>query len=337
MDRELVKEILTLLGKKRDIRSTEPLFADKRYKPVRFSTGNFQAIKPGSAGRKICCVDGSNMELIAAPDFSVQLIRTCAVVYKDNKREGMKRDEFYVLVSTKGEGEGMSYSVQTYPDRTGRIELDMYDETMRTGRERVVLGKVGELVRSLAEVEVKRAALSELGEGDMIIRDGCLEPKLTLEEEMFKRLFDEAKDVVLLGLSKTTDMLTDSGQSLPGALNAQAPDGAWMYYPLAESKTDLGIGIVKLHRKSAYTFRLDFLKQHTNRIGDACNELAHHSCDPVFIGYPYGLVEAHRGAKISGAERQQLLTVFKARAGKDWQKIESGMRAADAHEVLDRT
>jgi hypothetical protein len=213
----------------------------------------------------------------------------------------------------------------------------MYDETMRTGRERITLSKVGELMRSLAEVDMAQKELAKLKSGDVLIRDGCLEPKLTFEEERFKRLFECAGGVVMLGLSKTTDMLTDSGQSLPSALRQQAPAGAWLYSPLARSSTEIEIGAVKLHPKSDYVFRLDFLKDQAGRIRETCNELASHSADPVFIGYPYGLTAAHKGALISSAERAQLVTVFKARAGKAWLKIERGMRGSDAHDVLDRT
>jgi hypothetical protein len=335
MDRKVMDDLLSVLGKDMDVSSTMPYFADKRYKAVSFSSSNFKKLE-AAGGPAICSVDGSNMQLMAAPHFSLQLIRTCAVVYRKNIREAMHRDEMYVLVSTERDGESIRYDVQTFPEKYS-FKVDRQDQTMRVGQESVALSKVCELVRSLAEVEMAKQMLGKLKEGDVLVRDGSLEPKLTQEKEAFMQLFDNSRNVALVGLSKTTDLLTDSGQSVPAALNSMAPGGAWMYHPLAMSVGLTELAAVKLNEKSTHVFRLDFLKSQSERVREVCRVLAHHSTDPVFLGYPYGLIEAHKGALISAQERTQLLTIVKARAGEQWTKIEGQLRGADAHDVLDRT
>ena len=63
--------------------------------------------------------------------------------------------------------------------------------------------------------------------------------------------------------------------------------------------------------------------------------LAANSTDPVFLGYPYGLVESDRFARVSNRERECIRTMFMAKAGNRWGFIEKGSRSVDAHSVLD--
>ena len=57
--------------------------------------------------------------------------------------------------------------------------------------------------------------------------------------------------------------------------------------------------------------------------------------DPVFIGYPYGLIEADKNARISNQEKDMLLTLFSTKFGKDWERIKESLSNIDAHEILD--
>ena len=56
--------------------------------------------------------------------------------------------------------------------------------------------------------------------------------------------------------------------------------------------------------------------------------------DAVFLGYPYGLIEADKNARISNQEKGMLLTLFSAKFGKDWEKIKDSISNVDAHEIL---
>ena len=56
--------------------------------------------------------------------------------------------------------------------------------------------------------------------------------------------------------------------------------------------------------------------------------------DPVFIGYPYGLVEADRIARISNQEKESLKTMFLVKLRN--KNIEKYLSSVNAHEILDR-
>ena len=63
--------------------------------------------------------------------------------------------------------------------------------------------------------------------------------------------------------------------------------------------------------------------------------MANNCNDSVFIGYPYGLIEADKNARVSNNEKNMLLTLFSAKFGKDWEKIKESLSNLDAHEILD--
>ena len=66
----------------------------------------------------------------------------------------------------------------------------------------------------------------------------------------------------------------------------------------------------------------------------AINEIASNCCDPIFVGYPYGLVEADRIARVSNQEKESLKTIFLVKLRN--KNIEKYLNAANAHEILDK-
>ncbi len=57
--------------------------------------------------------------------------------------------------------------------------------------------------------------------------------------------------------------------------------------------------------------------------------------DPVFPGYPYGLLVADKFARVSNNEKEYIQTIIKSNAGKNWAKIKKYMNSFDAHSILD--
>jgi hypothetical protein len=340
MARDILDEVLEALTNSRKKPAPERQcadFFDKRYKPIPLSKENFHLIGKAPS-RGMAFIDGSNVEILGAPDFSLQLIRTYATVHRENKREFAEKKEFFVLASVE-KGETTEYRINSFPEGFECITIEAFDETLKTGNERVAVSRVGELVRSIAEIKESINVLSKLGAGDLVVRDGTLQPRLSFEAEYFKDLFSAARkrEIAVAGLAKTTDLITDNGASLVAALEEMAPDGAWYYWPVVENSNSVHqaeIFLVKLHALSKYVFRAEIDKEADHEI--VLSNLAANSTDPVFLGYPYGLVEAHRSAKINFQERLQLRTMLQAKAGTSWTSIEKSVRSLDAHDVLDR-
>ena len=110
------------------------------------------------------------------------------------------------------------------------------------------------------------------------------------------------------------------------------------YFPLVENKNPLhpaDIYITKLNSKSRYCFKLEVYNKIRYSINQIASLLKNNSRDPVFLGYPYGLIEADRFARVSNSETEYLRMRIKAAAGKGWEDIETSLHAVDAHSVLD--
>ncbi|MBU1849504.1 MAG: hypothetical protein KKH40_02140 [Nanoarchaeota archaeon] len=95
----------------------------------------------------------------------------------------------------------------------------------------------------------------------------------------------------------------------------------------------INISFAKLHEKSKYIFRIDVSEQ--NKTKDVCEILLNMAKDPVFIGYPYGLIETDGVARVSNREKEYLKTKLMVYFKRDQQKIKDCISSQDAHDILD--
>ena len=116
--------------------------------------------------------------------------------------------------------------------------------------------------------------------------------------------------IVICALSKTCELFTDKGNSILSLLNEIQPDKEWYYYPITKTNQKYEILFIKLNEKSKYIFRLDVLNKDMGKVEQVLSLLKSNSKDPVFLGYPYGLIEADRFARISNEELELLKTKF---------------------------
>jgi hypothetical protein len=90
-----------------------------------------------------------------------------------------------------------------------------------------------------------------------------------------------------------------------------------------DKKAKIKLLVVKLHAKAKVAFRFE-----SNDIPhDLLSSLAELS-DPVFFGYPYGLIEADRGARVTNEEKNYFKTLITAKSGFEEDII--------SHEILDK-
>ena len=267
----------------------------------------FNPIK-GSNG-KISFVDGGNAELLSAANFSLQFIRVYSCTYDNNKRIGSSKKEFYSLITAKDVQGKIFYEIENFDTDMNVKEINSLDPKL-TNNHRLEPAKVGELVRKLAELK----HMTELN--GIIVRDGDLEAQTEPEEQYLRQLKG-----TIIGLSKTVSLLTDSGNSAVTVLNAISPEGSW-YYECAQ-----GIGFAKFHPSSKHVFRIDSFGDVHNALGI----LESNATDPVFLGYPYGLIEADKFARVSNHEAQQLKLVLMTKGG---EKFRLYLSSKDAHDIL---
>ncbi|MFH2027746.1 MAG: hypothetical protein ABIJ08_01275 [Nanoarchaeota archaeon] len=303
----------------------------KDLKSYDISKDNFYEINDVESDAKIVFIDGGNSEILSAANFSLQLIRVYYTIYQNNERIKADKKEFYVLINSLGLGDKIDFKTEIFPINYSfsSFSFDSMDKNLRQGNNRIKVSKIGEVIRKLAEIKVAEDVVDELNKGDVIVRDGDLDIKLIHEKEFYGRLFQKSseKGVVICGLSKTSDLFTIKGNSLLIELRENSPYGEWYHL-------DGGQYVVKLNKNADYVFRFDVYG--TDNVDYVLGLLKNNSMDPVFLGYPYGLIEADRLGRVTNNEIDALKIQFIAKAGDKWEKIRKYLATNDAHTILDK-
>ncbi|MCP8310330.1 MAG: DNA double-strand break repair nuclease NurA [Candidatus Methylarchaceae archaeon HK02M1] len=341
-----------------------PFFSNPDYKSIPFNKDSFRPIKSSKSDKKIAFIDGGNQEVLGAPNFSVQINRVCFNIFKGKERirevKIPKRIEFFsTTYSTFREGE-IFYDTMIFPLHTDFASLlpdekdlsfNSWDRTVTLGTQRADIERVASIARRFAEWQFSQHVIEqELREGDVIVMDGTLQTALTNEGKYCRRLYQLAnsKGVLVTGLSKTSQLYTDTGLSLIGAIYKLSLDSSTLhskwYLSVAEAMSpnhDAMILVVKLHEVSEHIFRYEiqrgqFLNLSPQEIEEILAQLALNSSDVSFPGYPYGLIDADKFARIRNDEvghYQSMLLSEISKLGK-WEKFVRHIHAVDSHNVL---
>lgn len=281
----------------------------------------FRSIESDSTG-KILFVDGGQCSIVEAPNFSLQFIRACAVAYEDGKRVAINKFEYHVLITVIEKEGKIWYKTKLYNSEINIPLIAQDDQSLSTGGRPVEITSVGLVVRKILELEIMCQIGRTLETGDVIVRDGDLDKHCEAERKWWDQL--KEMDLYILGLAKTTQSITSMGGTANSVLLKEGPSGVW-YYAHSEN-----IGFVKLHEKSEYVFRLDYLGSL-----NGLKQMVAYSSDPIFYGYPYGLILADRFARVTNKEKEYLQMVFMHNAQGKYKDILLHMKSVDAHSILD--
>ncbi len=324
-------------------------FSDQNYAPFSFDIKNFQLIENRTSGGKMAFIDGGSSEIIKSSNFSLNLIRVYYAIYENNKRVKSKKSEFYSFISAKNIDNELFYNVDfiklnnennIIPSNEDLL-FSSQDETIRQGITRASISSVANIIRRFSEIKMAANIIDDLNENDIIVLDGSLQCTYTNEKKYFGGLYRKSaeKNVIICGLSKTMTLMTDKGNSIANALNKFNFEGKWAYHPVADIKNpqhEAEMSFVKLHEKSRHIFRFEIYKEQKEKLMETICLLSDNCRDPVFFGYPYGLIDADKNARVPDQEKDMLLTLFSAKFGKDWGKVRNSLSNIDAHDILDK-
>ena len=290
----------------------------------------FTPISAALSSSTVVFVDGGNGELLKGPNVSVQFVRIYATWYHLNARVKRELKERVVVVVAQKKDLDLSFETKVFDidgNELSAQSFDAFDPALSFGGRRADPSSVAGYVRKLLELGFAEHIIEQLKENDILVRDGDLEPYGAAVEERVKflRLVADKKKVIVLGLSKTSTLCTDLGNSATHVLSTIAPSGSWLYYSGGR------VGFVKLHPKSDYVFRCDILQQDRDFLLKAVPLLAANSEDPAMLGYPYGLIEADKFAQVPNDELAQLRLRFAVQSKEAFKSIQ---HAVDAHDIL---
>lgn len=318
--------IIQLLGSRLERQSSAVLVGSHGRIPLR--PEYFSEIVPSSGG--VVFVDSGSGEILFGPNVCVSFIRTCVLEYEKNVRVARSVSEYFLSVIAVKRNLDLGFQVDLFSKEGALLrsfEFDAQDPAFALSGLRADPLAVVSAVRKFLEFELVGDALSKLSKGGVVVRDGDLDARGALLESARLSLRTAAlsKGVAVIGLSKTSRLCTDSGDSAVVAVRSIAKDGSWLYFAGGE------VGFVKLHRLSKYVFRFDAFAE-KDAVKAAAGVLALNSSDPAFLGYPYGLLDADKTAQVTKAELAELRLRFAVQSGEKFKVFES---AIDAHGILD--
>lgn len=321
---EFLSEIKNYLDIK-DIGSHVYLSND-RYECYEIKNENFKKISP--CANQCVFIDGGNTELVSSPNFSLSLIRIAAAAYNGKEKLFSKRLEFFCVVRTVVEDK-LYYEVKTLGGNKKTIRFDAYDSTISEGIHKARISKIAGVVRRFAELEFA----SELS--GLTVIDGTLQKSFTGEEEYLNKLFGTGRTVV--GFTKSNTLISDKGWPVSQVLLRNTSLEKW-WYRIASSKHQdhrADIYFAKLNEKADRVFRIEVFNGSKHEFSETANALAANAVDIAFPGYPYGLIEADRLARISNAETEIMKIRTRALIGKNWKQLDDFEKNINTHDVLD--
>lgn len=304
----------------------DPLFRDNRYFTHPIDDKHFYEIKTND-NIPIAFVDGGNACIYSSQSFSISLIRLyLSSTFHINMP---RRIEFYALVYPLPSG---LFASELFPitgivlDKT-YLQFDPCDPGIRDGNFAADISKIPGYIRRFAEWDLCKRVISQMNEG-LVVKDGSLQTGVTNEYFFVEPVYSLALDrgIYFCGISKTSSIYTTTGKNLMAVLKKRSRLPVWYYYIAESTHPDhkANIYAAKLHANSSHIFRIDMLKG--QQIEKVIWPLLINSTDYRFPGYPYGLIEADRNARVTEAETRCLRALFHASLGSD----------IDPHEMLNR-
>ena len=341
MYNEIVEKILKSLDENL-VTASYPKFSEKGYRAHKIDAKNFHEIKKSNASKRIAFIDGGNAEIIGSANFSLNLIRLCYVVYQNNKKIMAKQFDIFAFVQALDKNNEIYYKTSFFNIKNS-VELDeisfsSFDHTLMIGLNRAGIGSVANAIRRFSELKLAKLVADEKI-SDVIVLDGSLQGTLTNENKYLVEVYGSCSknNVVLTALSKTSSLFTDNGNLLSVVLDNISILQAWFYYPIVEidnANHKAEMFFAKFHDKSKHIFKFEIFNVQRAKAEEIVNVLASNCVDPTFIGYPYGLVEADRIARISNNEKESLKTMFLIKLKN--KNIDKYLSSVNAHEILDR-
>ena len=334
---ELIKRINSVFNINLD--GVKPVFSEKDYQGLLISKDNFHRISVLTPKRKVVFVDGGNVELFNNSSLSIQKIRVYACVFDNDKKVFSRRKDFFMLALSDFKDESIFYNVSLFPN-VFSFTVDSSDPLLKQGVARVSISRMGDLVRRFLELWFAAELTNEFKDSIFVL-DGTLKPFFPNEVDFLNRLFDSAlrNNVLISALAKTSTIMTNKNLPLSFVLNKLSSSvdfKSWFYHPIVLNKNEdhkAEIFFVKLNDSSRYVFRFEIFNKQLSCAEEVISTLAFYSSDVSFPGYPYGLIDADRFARISKDESSVLRLRLLSLLSRSVRESESSL---NAHDVLDR-
>ncbi|MBR9676484.1 DNA double-strand break repair nuclease NurA [Candidatus Woesearchaeota archaeon] len=330
---ELLKKIKKHLELRRD--SNKTFFDKQNYEVKSLVREDFISLKETTPKKKFFFIDGGNQDVLFSNSYSLSYNKVCAASFEDNKRRVDKKT-FFVLSVLEAKDEKLTYQIYS-DDESLEFFVDANDSSLSEKSKRANPQRISSLAREVAEISYAKKICDE-NTDSVIVLDGVLlannEHKKNVLESLY--LCAAKNNNVVCAVAKTSGLVTSTATPLSQKLSSLTDEEVWAY-ELATSKHEFHkatIYLAKLHPRSKHAFRFEILRNQKSAAQEVLSGLLAYSKDPVFYGYPYGLIVADDSARVSNHEVDVIRTKTLAKLRND-SAILSSLREVDAHQILD--
>jgi hypothetical protein len=329
-------EKINLHCKRKCTNEQKLIINNKNYISIPVSSNNFYSIERKMSKKRFAFLDGGNQNIFSEPNVSVDVIRIYFCIFEEDKKIKSKKYDFLtVTTSEENEKNEIVYKseiiceneLKNKIDFCSALLFDPKDETLKNGFFDAKITEIASKIRRYLELFLAKEVIeNHLERFETIILDGTLQQTIVNEKlfiDKLKKASEEKKVLVVLA-SKTTNVHTNSGMNYDELLNTNAKEikmHRFVYYPgfiINSQSHDAEIYFAKLHEKSNIILRFELFKKDSANIDiiKLFSQIAFFAKDPVILGYPYGLVDADKFARITNQESEFLRTIFFARTNK---------------------
>lgn len=298
-----------------------PVLSSGDYESQPLDPRHFHPVSPRFPAGQVGFLDAGNNEIVSTPAVAIGWVRIYWSVFK-GERKLRHRLRNHLVVVRRAEGDPW-LAAEVYPVEGGAPLRFRFPPPLPPGEptRSPLAGGIGAVRRHL-EWQATLELLQTLRPGDLAVRDGTLEAEGGTDDPAREALaVAEEREVLLVGLSKSCALLTASGLPLLSALALMEQErgvpSPWVYHPLGRPRRETlpHITVVRLHPSSAHLFRLDLPFWAGERAEEVAALLAAYARDPALLGYPYGLLDADRHARVPEKEVNLLRRVAEQEMG----------------------
>jgi len=275
----------------------------------------------------LCFIDGGNGEIVGSSAFSLNYNKISQVFFSGTKYLNSKTESFFSL--SKKTDSTISFEIDP-EKRFDNLNEDVscYDSCC--------------IIRSCAELD----SATHVSNCSIVVLDGSFDSDKYCTP-YFEKLKQKciSSQIVLLGLSKTSGIVTNKGRSVSFVLSELSKtrsnhalnntSNMWLY-----SQKIIQEGFetcfVKLHPKSEHVLRVDFLSEQKEFLHNSLENISVNCSDPTFFGYPFGLIMADDFARVSKQDISELKAEALVKLGKHSEIVEEASKSSDAHSILDK-
>tara|TARA_Y100000310_G_scaffold100146_1_gene97997 strand:+ start:1190 stop:2122 length:933 start_codon:yes stop_codon:yes gene_type:complete len=295
--------------------------AIKREENIELDISKFNEIKDLETNSAITFIDGGSAEIFNNINMSFGIIRTAFATFQKNIRSDSKTFDFYFLIKTINKEDKVLFNAEVFNfnNKDNILSETIFEFEIKETSEHhnTEITKISDNLRRLLEIKTAEF-IQQNQKVDFIVLDGNLQIDSKKEKEYLGKIHS------IQALSKSSHVISKQGLLYSNILNNNKLNYTW-YYELIDN-----IYFTKLNKNSKHIFKVETKNTNTNPLFSI---LKNNSKDPVFLGYPYGLIEVDRLARISNNELNYLKNLFTAKLGKiDLTQILSN---SNAHEILD--